>query len=163
MENETISAGIIEEAARRGYPSTFQGFTPRQRAYWLDPLVPWRPGTEAERDAVRDRRGQGKIWHDIWLRSDSMAPRFPAGTCVAIDPVNHHQELEVGRVYVLWTRDPAGTEAWQCARLESANLSMLSLTEDNSGARRYWPLRWGDHEHWRLYEVTHYVAQDLGW
>ncbi len=158
-QHTAVATTIEEIAAQHGYPPTFQGFTPRQRKYWQEPGLPWQPRTVAELAGITDRRGQPKVWRDFWFTSESMGPRFSAGTCVAIDPVHHYAELEVGRVYMRWARGADGTETWQCARLHTIGLALIGLIEDNGGACQSWPLRWDDQGDWCLYEVTHYVVQ----
>jgi hypothetical protein len=134
-------------AAERGYPGTLMGFTPNDRAYWREPGL--LPIAYLPSEAV-----DGPMTEFIFI-TDRMAPRFPDGTVVGLEPVNSRQDLVVGRVYVHLGANEV--EELPVGRLAYVGRSSLQLTQDNYPTPLTWPL--GAEEHTEMqdfYEVTCY-------
>lgn len=132
----------VQVAAERGYPSTLLGFTPNYTAYWREPGLPW---------ALQLLHAD---YAEFEFTTDEMAPRFPVGTLVVIEPVRTHEALQVGRVYVLL--QPADTDYPQVGRLARVGPTALVLTQDNSPVGLRWPLAQPAEPPANLYLVTHY-------
>jgi len=134
-------------AAERGYPGTLMGFTPNDRAYWREPGLPPIAHLPSE---VAD----GPTAEFIFV-TDRMAPRFPDGTVVGLEPINSRQDLAVGRVYVHLADNGAGE--YPVGRLALVSLTCLHLTQDNDPALLTWALGTEEQtETQDLYEVTCY-------
>lgn len=134
-------------AAERGYPGTLLGFTPNDRAYWREPGLP----------PIAYLPSEAAYWPtaEFIFVTDRMAPRFPDGTVVGLEPVNSRQQLVVGRVYVHLAADGAGE--LPVGRLASVGRTSLELTQDNDPTPLTWSLGADSQtETQDLYEVTCY-------
>lgn len=134
-------------AAERGYPSTLLGFTSNDRAYWREPGLP--PIAYLPSEVV-----DGPTSEFIFV-TDRMAPRFPNGTVVGLEPVNSRQDLVVGRVYVYLADNGAGE--YPVGRLARVGRTSLHLTQDNDPKLLTWSLGAEEQTEMQdLYEVTCY-------
>lgn len=137
----------FQVAAERGYPATFLGFTPADRAYWREPGLPpitCLPSESADGPSA-----------EFIFNGDDMAPRFPDGTVVGLEPVAARQNLVVGRVYVHFA--PPGGGELPVGRLAHVGPTTLELMQDNHPGRLVWPLGAdAQTETQDLYEVTCY-------
>jgi hypothetical protein len=133
-------------AAERGYPGTLLGFTPNDRAYWREPGL--LPIAYLPNEAI-----EGPTDEFIFV-TDRMAPRFPDGTVVGLEPVASRQDLVVGRVYVQLVNN-AGE--YPVGRLARVGRTSLELTQDNHSATLTWSLGAEEQTEMQdLYEVTCY-------
>lgn len=134
-------------AAERGYPSTLMGVTPNDRTYWREPGLP--PIAYLPSESV-----DGPTAEFIFV-TNRMAPRFPDGTVVGLEPVTSRQDLVVGRVYVHLVANNVGE--LPVGRLARVGRTSLELTQDNDPAPLIWSLGADEQtETQGLYEVTCY-------
>lgn len=142
-------------AAERGYPGTLLGFTPNDAAYWREPGLPWAPQLPLLRTSVGGQFYEVADYAEFIFITDDMAPRFPSGTLVTIEPVGTREALHVGRVYV--HLHPTEADALQVGRLAHVGPASLELTQDNNPVGLTWPLGTEPGaETAGLYEVTYY-------
>lgn len=149
-------------AAQRGYPRALFGLTPDDEAYWQEPNLPWAPQLPLVRTVVGDQLYQVQDYAEFVFSTNDMAPRFPLGTRVTIEPVLTREALQVGRVYV-HLRPTEGDEL-QVGRLAHVEDDALSLTQDNNSLELRWQL--GAHQPGEIadiYEVTYYSGQPTHW
>lgn len=134
-------------AAERGYPATLMGFTPTDRAYWREPGLP--PIAYLPTELV------GAPMAEFIFVTDRMAPRFPDGTVVGLEPVTSHYDLVVGRVYVHLAANEVGE--YPVGRLAQVDRTCLHLTQDNDPTPLTWSLGADKQTVTQdLYEVTCY-------
>jgi hypothetical protein len=134
-------------AAERGYPATLMGFTPNDRAYWREPGLP--PIAYLPSESM-----DGPTAEFIFV-TNRMAPRFPDGTVVGLEPVESRQDLVVGRVYVQLTANNVGE--LPVGRLARVGRTTLELTQDNDPVPLTWSLGADEQtETQGLHEVTCY-------
>jgi len=149
-----------QEAAALGFPATFMGFTPDQRGYWHEPGLPWLT-VEQARAGLLDAQGRPTVPAYYDIRSQNMAPRFPAGAVLVGLPVFSRAQLVVGKVYVYYFTDAeTGEPGCQLARLERLGGNCLWARADNRPAVALcWLLREEPGEElWDVREITHYVT-----
>ena len=149
-------------AAERGYPRALFGLTPDDEAYWREPKLPWVPQLPLVRTIVGDQLYQVQDYAEFVFITNDMAPRFPMGTRVTIEPVPTHEALQVGRVYVHLHLTEA--DELQVGRLAHVEDDALHLTQDNNPLRLRWPL--GAHQPKGtadIYEVTYYNEPPTHW
>ena len=147
----------IDQAAALGYPTTLFGFTPAERAYWLEPNLPWlRPGMEMP----IGYSGIKIFLCKTLINSSYMAPRFPLNCMVNVAPVVERKNLVIGKVYLyVYADQETGAEASQLGRLEFIGGNYLTVTFDNDPVPALWLLREKPQEAvWDVYEVTHYLC-----
>jgi hypothetical protein len=149
-------------AAQRGYPSDLFGLMPNDADYWREPLLPWAPQLPLVRTIVGDQLYQVEDYAEFVFITNDMAPRFPVGTLVTIEPVLTREALHVGRVYV--HLHPTEDDELQVGRLAHVEDDTLHLTQDNNPLGLRWPL--GVHqpeETADIYEVTYYGELPTHW
>lgn len=142
-------------AAERGYPGTFMGFTPNDVAYWREPGLPWAPQLPLLRTSVGKHLYEVADYVEFVFITEDMAPRFPIGTLVTLEPVRTLEALQVGRVYV--HLHPTTADELQVGRLAHVGQTSLELTQDNNSEVLVWPLGVGaESETTGLFEVRYY-------
>jgi hypothetical protein len=149
-------------AAERGYPGTFMGFTPNDAAYWREPGLPLAPQLPLFRTSVGKQLYKVADYVEFVFITEDMAPRFPVGTLVTIEPVSTLEALQVGHVYV--HLHPTAADELQVGRLAHIGTTSLELTQDNNPVVLTWPL--GSTlgaETSGLYEVTYYSEHPTSW
>lgn len=149
-------------AAERGYPRVLFGLTPDDEAYWREPNLPWAPQLPLVCTIVGDQLYQVQDYTEFVFITNDMAPRFPVGTLVTIEPVLTREALQVGRVYV--HLHPTEADELQVGRLAHVEDDVLHLTQDNNPLELRWLL--GPHqteETADIYEVTYYSEPPTHW
>lgn len=160
MDNLTIPQNPTEEAAALGFPAALFGFTPEQRAYWHEPGLPWLTAAQVNAPLL-DARGLPTVPTYFDIRSQNMAPRFPAGAVVVGLPVFSRRQLAVGKVYAYgYTDAETGQRCHQLGRLEVIGDNYLQARADNrADLGLIWLLREVPGEElWDVREITHYVT-----